>query len=541
MDLVLAAGGDAYLPHACGTTVKAREVLRGKEAGDGITLPNGPGLLIAGKPSAFPQEDMIYSVGVDGACLAPAQQPAGKSGLFGSRSNGRFVMDSAGRFYQLHSLQGLIRISDGVPVVKPNSYTLPSVGDVYVGIDYGSGSIVGLSILDAAFDPDDDSVVYVTPVLVKTDDGFFYKASAKLTLPSPPDGTFTVSETYGLDPHDYSSVAPSTGDGDVVYEPSLQGMRELEIDDYGNLFIVAAHASGGINDWISVYDSTSGISPVQPLNISDTLHAPTALLVSEDGDHLYLAGSTTNGLQGGQTRIHRFDIHRSLDRVVTSITSNGYWEIENVTSNGQLCNGQPCGHIGAIASITEEPASGDLYIVSFSTPRYADNVSVPMGPILAVPTLVVIPDPATASGTFQAMEIDCDSLSLPLAAAFIPGPAPGDCDGDGDVDMDDYDRLQDCFTGPSGSMRGDYNADGVRDLSDFHLWQPCLAGPEVGIQQGCRDMDFDYDSDVDLRDFALLQYLLARDQADCEAADLDSDLDVDLQDFAVFQQAYMGG
>ena len=95
----------------------------------------------------------------------------------------------------------------------------------------------------------------------------------------------------------------------------------------------------------------------------------------------------------------------------------------------------------------------------------------------------MIDSPATASGTYQAIEIACDDLSLPIAAVFLPGPQPGDCDGDGDVDLNDF--------GSSG------------------CFADCLQGPQAGLPANCELFDVDGDGDVDLEDFADLQDLIA--------------------------------
>lgn len=54
---------------------------------------------------------------------------------------------------------------------------------------------------------------------------------------------------------------------------------------------------------------------------------------------------------------------------------------------------------------------------------------------------------------------------------------------------------------------GDYDSDGSVALDDFYFLHECVSntGPDVDAGPGCRFADFDFDSDVDLLDFADFQ------------------------------------
>ena len=119
-------------------------------------------------------------------------------------------------------------------------------------------------------------------------------------------------------------------------------MRELELDAFGNLFVVSAQASGAANDWITVYDTAIGNPSEQRFNVSETASSPTALLVSGEGDELYVS-SSINTQTTGDTRVHQFSVQRS-GGAVTNLSSNGFFDIINITSNGQDCSGVSCGH-----------------------------------------------------------------------------------------------------------------------------------------------------------------------------------------------------
>ena len=56
---------------------------------------------------------------------------------------------------------------------------------------------------------------------------------------------------------------------------------------------------------------------------------------------------------------------------------------------------------------------------------------------------------------------------------------------------------------------GDVNCDQVVSLADFVAWPDCATGPDAGpYATGCEALDFEFDGDVDLADFAVLEWLL---------------------------------
>ncbi|MCA9249510.1 MAG: right-handed parallel beta-helix repeat-containing protein [Phycisphaerales bacterium] len=474
--------------NACGTGTDGvgRGAANDREVRFVQPTPNS--ILIAGKPSiSGDQGDVLYTIGTNGFCAAPSQVPASNPGLNGYRGNGRIIARKLNEFFQLHMRDGLVRLGDGAAVIAPSSAAFGS-STVYVGIsDVGGGNFQGLPILDAAFDPSDERIVYVTPVLVSTSSGHVYKATAQLQLSEPSDGSFTVTELFGRNPHTDSSITVSTNDwGDVVFEPDLQRMRELEVDAHGNLFVVSALAAGDANDWISVYETSVGNASEQRFSVSSVLRSPTALFVSHETDFLYVSSSISETATGN-TRLHRFQLERTND-AVTDLIVDGTIDIVNPTASDQSCGATLCGQSAAITSIMENPHTGHLYVSGFTTPLFPENAdpqSAPFsgttGSLLATPTLAVIDAPQSATGTFASIAIDCDGLSLPIAATFVAEPEPGDCDSDGDIDLDDYAT---CF-------------------------ETCLLGPNAGAVGGCADVDFDLDGDIDLADFATFGALLA--------------------------------
>ena len=57
---------------------------------------------------------------------------------------------------------------------------------------------------------------------------------------------------------------------------------------------------------------------------------------------------------------------------------------------------------------------------------------------------------------------------------------------------------------------GDYDGNEVVDLEDFAYWDDCATGPDGGPRAPeCKPLDINFNGDVDLGDYALMQGLLA--------------------------------
>lgn len=74
------------------------------------------------------------------------------------------------------------------------------------------------------------------------------------------------------------------------------------------------------------------------------------------------------------------------------------------------------------------------------------------------------------------------------------------------VDLDGHARVL-CMEVDIGAYEfgiGDFDCDQVVTLTDFAEWQGCMTGPgKQSIQPTCEAFDFDFEFDVDLKDFAL--------------------------------------
>ncbi|GMU24637.1 MAG: hypothetical protein AMXMBFR13_47110 [Phycisphaerae bacterium] len=249
--------------------------------------------------------------------------------------------------------------------------------------------IVGLPIADAAFSRTEDDVVYVTPVLLNPSWAQCpYKAAAKLQL----DGTggYTVLATYGANPaaDPRLTVAPPLPpDCEGVLEPDFQGLREIETDADGNLFVLAAQATND-NDRILIYDESDPASEIEIL-LSDLFvgalpapEGPLAMLVSTfDPDKLYLSSSVSHD-GTGRTRIYRLTINRLPNGAATGLTLDGAVDVlhpMNVSPSGVP-------DVIELSAISSSGLPGEIQLAWLSPGPYTIHVrrqtgTWPLGPL----------------------------------------------------------------------------------------------------------------------------------------------------------------
>ncbi len=120
-------------------------------------------------------------------------------------------------------------------------------------------------------------------------------------------------------------------------------------------------------------------------------------------------------------------------------------------------------------------------------------------------------------------------------------PVPGDINADGAVGPQDMAGFSACLSGPDGSSDSvcetfDIDGDGDFDLGDFAEFQMAYIN---GGSLDPRDADFDGDGVVDLNDYAAYETCRTSSTPTslgaCEILDFDYDLDVDFKDFAQMQ------
>jgi hypothetical protein len=367
----------------------SKEVLASGGTGDVLLVagePNGPGQ----------QEDFLYTLDPSGACTGPKQSPTCPEPNYCARGNGRLMLDSTGNVYQIHGVYGLIDRDTGLAVVAPRG-DLVDPADPNTLVRVGITAVdEGLPLADAAFHPSDPSIVYVVPVQVVPAVGCPYRAAAKLQLLG--GGTYDLVTLYGVNPAMDPEVT-ITGEGcELVLEPDVQRLREIETDAYGNLFVLSAQGIND-NDWVLIYDEAGGSASEARVLISDTVEAPVAMTVSRfDDDRLYLA-SAMGDPGATDTQIYRFTIERSGP---TSLTSADQVVISNM---------------GYVSAIAENPVDGTAWVFGFVAPVFGESHVFGDGDaIFTTPTLAEI---SYGAGTADANDIVCHDLALPVSAVFV--------------------------------------------------------------------------------------------------------------------------
>ncbi|HRY71535.1 MAG TPA: right-handed parallel beta-helix repeat-containing protein [Phycisphaerae bacterium] len=481
--------------------------------GSGTSSGTGMGKLrILGKPgSNDDQSDHLYDVAETGLATARSPAPCPEPGSEDCQRGGaRLVQDPAGRVYLVHSVYGMLTADTGQILVSPGRKAFQ--GDiVQVGLDE-DGS--GLPLSDVAFDPNPPAQggngipesVYVVPLVVTpAGSNHPYTAAARLRLLG--NGDFEVATVFGLDPLDPSVQArpengclncrPLVTGGSCRPSCDFSGMREIEVDASGNVFVASATQYND-NDWILVFDeSLDSPGHEKARFLLSSLFAeggpvpppegPATLLVSRSSDetlrdHLYLTASV--GRSGGlSTRVYRF----AIDSGGLGLAFAGAVEIENPPPD--ICGPDgplTCdGYVSSITSMLEAP-DGRLFTVGWTAPEFSDDAPLPVDRVFTTPTVAAVP-PSTAWSAFgpvsriEAAKIAADDLALPVSAVLLSN-APADFDVDGDVDQDDFGHLQSCATGPEVPQEeetcrdADLDHDGDADQSDFGVFQRCYRG-----------------------------------------------------------------
>lgn len=363
-----------------------------KSAGKAVpkaTLPPAlDDLLIIGKrksaAAADKMQDRIYMFDADG----------NYNDWFASSSiryNLRIVRGSDDKLYQINAEDGVVVLDatdkEIIPPGVCTDITEPRHGTsgatVYVGIKLEPGQdedeSVGRPILDAAFDED---YVYVVPVVVNPVGKDSYTAAARLQLLGSGDPPYTIDKLYDDPP------LPA----DNQYRNSL---REIEIDDAGNIYVINAHNLNESNI-LWRYDPSGAFQRID-LGVPATnnyVPDPVALYLSETTDMLYMASGQHDSADYRDSSIYGFTTQGTINRTRTIIIQ----DMHHVTG------------------ITEDPNSGILYVVGFNMdniPQHPDETALPFYEA----RFARIPPYDNASVTAQAFA-GAHNLALPLAVLW---------------------------------------------------------------------------------------------------------------------------
>jgi hypothetical protein len=430
----------------------------------GVRGCDGP-LLVAGKayynsPEPSFLDDGLYAFDSTPNLVCEGQA-AGNNQL-----NSKLIRDYQGNVYQLNLQEGLIPISGGssVPVVPGSSYqdiaSDPWHGQsatVYVGRQMDSQ--LQYPIQDAAFDR--YGYVYVVPVLVAPSQAEPYMAAAKLK--PGPSSTYSVERLYiPMDPQ---------GQDDLGSE----GLREIEVDDYNNVFILSRNLDVDPNtrqkliegDRILVYDGDSSTAEYrlyldEPSHDSNCIYAPTAMHISNHTDGRLYITSLLSEPDAASTLLYAVQY------------SNYPANVETVEIPG----------LGHITDIAEDPVTGTVWAVGYSIAEIPQILDSPRPQDILDQPPFYAPYIAKISSDLQNVQVASAgsdvNLALPLSVVWMgTDPNAGTC----------WDSAE-C----AGQSFGDATCDGSVNLADMFAlkahfgkcapWTPPECCPDV-TQDNC--------------------------------------------------------
>ena len=202
------------------------------------------------------------------------------------RCNIRLVQGTKGELYQINSETGVLRLNEtNEVIIPPGRIELTDINEprydksatVYVGIQGKDPDAFGRPILDAAFDT---NYVYVVPVVVDPDGNDPYVAAAKLELLHAASPPYRVLKLYD----DPSAFNPNDSDN-----PNLSGLRDIELDGQGNLYVLNVHSRNQSNI-LWRYEPNGAIERLDLGNLDSgrDLPGPVAMHVSSTKNLLYL-------------------------------------------------------------------------------------------------------------------------------------------------------------------------------------------------------------------------------------------------------------
>jgi len=301
--------------------------------------------------------DRLYGLDANGMVVS------GPVAMTHDRFNGKLVRDHSGTLYQLNLELGLVRLTDGQPVVAPGSvsveheprYNLPA--SISIGFQDAGGAVWGRPLLDAAFDA--QGCVYVVPVVVAPPVGVPYMAAAKLRLDGgSQDPGYSIEQIFDDPPAPNDNHAPTQ-------------VREVEVDPAGNVYVLNCHYLNS-SDLLWVYGCDglpTARRELQEIGIS----APVGLCVSSrDPSKLHIA-SSQNPPDGNSVKLYVLSTgDLSLIRTI---------QVHNM---------------GHITDIAETPVTGTICVVGFIMPTIPTQSQIQDAGILSrepfyQPRLAMIP------------------------------------------------------------------------------------------------------------------------------------------------------
>ncbi len=330
------------------------------------------GLLLMGKGSTFigGQEYVDFNTTIsmfdtDGLFEKSLAMP---------RSDGlhRFV-DGGDSIYVLDSEQGILEWSPegGGGVVLGNTTYQYQDSIVQIGIHVNEVQSSGRPILDCVVDQD---ALYVVPVVVTREDTVYF-AAAKLRLT---DHGYDLKQLY----YD-SNLAPVGRES-----PNLQGLREIEIDSDGQVYLLNAHNQND-SDLLWVFNNDGEMLNRHFLNrLPEPIQNPIGLCYDVPSERLYFASGLYDQNQPNKASLYGYDRQDVLSQNILEPTQ--HIEVANLQ------------HLTAIASDQQ----GTLWVTGTTftkTPEHLFAYDLPYA--LPAPRLAQV-------GTVGQGESHVDAISL---------------------------------------------------------------------------------------------------------------------------------
>jgi predicted outer membrane repeat protein len=427
---------------------------------DGISGISAP-LLIAGKRyhrystwEADYLSDRLYGFDENGNFLEGPFQ------LSHDRVNSRLVRDARGELYQLNLRDGLVRLSDEHPVIEPGSRTYkkadPWYGQtnstVHIGLQGENQDWWGRPLLDVAFD--NQGHAYVVPVVVEPPNHESYLAAAKLVLDPNDLLSYGIEQLYAYSTTWNDNLDPNH-------------LREIEVDTQGDVYFLNSNDINW-NDILWVSDAQNQqITSCELQNPNIGIHAPVALCLSQYDSTVYMSSSQN---EPSATSVYLYAFPRE------SLPTPDPAQVKTIRIDG----------MGHVTGITEDPATGALWVVGFTIPVVPQYIPIGSPPFYQ-PYLAKIPYGST--GPISAVNIGSQcNLSMPLSIVFTGSGDPcggADLDGNGLVNLPDLHILMNHWlqdnTDPDWLQKADLDNSNSIDLADFAIMG------QFWLKSGCQN------------------------------------------------------
>ncbi len=305
--------GLGWVSSGTATTVTARSLrgIRSLSDSGAELLLLGQGSIFRGGHEFIGQDNLLCGFDSSGKYLKEETLPF-------IRGNIRLVRNTQAEVMVLNTLTGLCRM-DGSVVLGPCQKAFQG-SKIYIGLQSDGENLAGRPLLDAAFYGDE---LYVTPVVVVENDSTYLAAARLIWV----DQDYEIQALYA-DPNDRDVTGQN---------PNLTGLRDLEVDPQGRLYLLNAHQQNA-SDVLWFFDAQGELLTRQFLDeVKDVnLVNPIGLHYDAASDRIYLAHglnrtddeentSLVVGLSWGEQEL----------RVTHRITIDNLQHVTGIASDGQ--------------------------------------------------------------------------------------------------------------------------------------------------------------------------------------------------------------